>query len=348
MIDEICYLENGYVEIKEHMKKYLSSEIVTCNSIMLKQIERINRIINTDVTVLINGETGTGKEVFAEYIHRNSNRKNKRYVKLNCSTIPDTLFESEMFGYSAGAFTGASKTGKKGVFELADNGTLFLDEIADMPFDMQSKLLRVIQDKNFLKVGGDNEISVSIRFIAASNKNLSYLIKEKKFRKDLYYRINVIPINLVPLRDRPEDIILMSFYFLSKSNHKYGYNKKWGIESLKTFLQYNWPGNIREIKNVIERLVLLTTGEIIEKSDIAFEQSSSKLDNENSYTSLSSIIKSIRNDNISLKEIISDYEISIIKESIKLCGSLRKAAELLQTSPATLSRKMNLHKKRMF
>ncbi len=348
MINEICYLHGGHVELKEDMHKFLCRDIVTCNLGMLSQIERIEKIVNTDVTVLISGETGTGKEVFAEYIHRNSNRKNRRYVKLNCSTIPDTLFESEMFGYSAGAFTGALKVGKKGVFELADKGTLFLDEIGDMPIDMQSKLLRVIQEKNFLKVGGDREISVSIRFIAATNKNLPNLIKDKKFRKDLYYRINVIPVNLVPLRDRPEDIILMSFYFLDKSNHKYGYNKKWGVESLKTFLNYSWPGNIREIKNVIERLVLLTSGEIIENSDIALEQSSDKIDEEYPVNTLINIIKDIKKDDLSLKEIVSDYEINIIKESIKACGSLRKAAEFLKTSPATLSRKINLHKKNMF
>lgn len=350
MLDELCYVQNGYVELREHMYEYLRHDIITCNNSMLSQIDRIDKILNTDVTVLINGETGTGKEVFAEYIHRNSDRKNERYVKLNCSTIPDTLFESEMFGYSAGAFTGASKIGKKGVFELADNGTLFLDEIGDMPYDMQSKLLRVIQDKSFIRVGGDKEIYVSIRLVAATNKNLSKMIKEKKFREDLYYRINVIPINLIPLRERPDDIILMSFYFLDKSNRKYGYDKKWGVDSLKTFLNYSWPGNIREIKNVIERLVLLTSGDIIDNSDIAIERctienSVDKISTEFEQERSIGIVENSWSDGRSLKEIVADYEIEIIKKSIEACGSMRKAAELLKSSPATLSRKLSLYRK---
>lgn len=337
MLHELCCIRNGYIELKKSMHKYLHHDIVTCNLNMLSQIERIDKVLGTDVTVLINGETGTGKEVFAEYIYRNSNRKNERFVKLNCSTIPDTLFESEMFGYSAGAFTGASKSGKKGVFELADNGTLFLDEIGDMPLNMQSKLLRVIQDKSFIRVGGNEEIHVSMRLIAATNKNLSEMIGRKKFREDLFYRINVIPINLIPLRERPDDVILMSFYFLNKSNSKYGYNKKWGLDSLKTFLNYSWPGNIREIKNVIERLVLLTSEDIINNSDIAIEQCvpsgpDSRMN-----------VEVLWNENKSLKEIVADYEINIIRKSIEIHGSLRKAAQSLKSSPATLSRKLSLY-----
>lgn len=345
MLDRLCYKQNEYIELKANMYDYLQKDIVTCNRGMIDQIERIDKILNTDVTVLINGETGTGKEIFAEYIHKNSYRKKERYVKLNCSTIPETLFESEMFGYSAGAFTGASKTGKKGVFELANKGTLFLDEIGDMPFDMQSKLLRILEENRFIRVGGDKEICVNVRFIAATNKDLNKMIKEKGFREDLYYRINVIPINLTPLKNRPEDIILLSFYFLKESNHKYNYNKRWSEDALRTFLDYNWPGNIRELKNVIERLVLLTVGDIISNIDIAIESIEDKKNTKFIPEKLIDIIENPWDDGRALKEIIADYEINIIKNSIKTSGSLRKAAKLLKSSPSTLSRKLSLYRK---
>lgn len=350
LIKEMCSIENSFVTLKVPIEEYNFDGIVTCNKSMMEQIALLERIANKDVNILINGETGTGKEVYAEYIHKISSRSRKRFVKLNCSTIPDTLFESEMFGYTNGAFTGASKFGKKGLFELADEGTIFLDEIGEMPLETQSKLLRVIQEKCFIKIGSEHEINVDVKIVSATNKNLKNLVKENKFREDLFYRLNVFPINLIPLRNRKEDIVLLSFFFLNLYNAKYGYSKKFGCKSLCNFIEYDWPGNVRELKNTIERAMLLSIDDIIVNANP--EQSKNEF-NDDEYKKIDvslSNIKRITNDTLlsdkSLKDLVDDYEIGLINYYIEKKGSLRNAAKALRTSPATLSRKLSLYKQK--
>lgn len=345
IIYELCKSENNYIVLKFPLERYTFNGIVTCNSIMWEQIELLNKIANKDANILIYGDTGTGKEVYAEYVHKISNRKNNKLVKLNCSTIPDQLFESEMFGYTVGAFTGASKFGKKGLFELAHNGSIFLDEIGEMPLETQSKLLRVIQEKCFMKVGSENEINVDVKIISATNRNLKSMVDERKFREDLFYRLNVFPINLIPLRDRKEDIILLSFYFLNECNNKYGYERKFDYHALESFVNHTWPGNVRELKNSIERLVLITSDDIIHDTVPVLGQ----YDN-NRYSSKLKDIELKKNatekldKNKSLKELVEDFEIEVINNYIEKFGSLRNAAKALKSSPATLSRKITMYK----
>ncbi len=251
--------------------QYGFHKIIAESAEMKKTIEIAQRLAETDTTVLIQGESGTGKELFAKAIHCASIREDKPFIDLNCSAIPIHLIESELFGYQKGAFTDA-RISKKGMFELADKGTMFLDEIADMDLSTQAKLLRVVETKNFRRLGGIKDITVDIRIIAATNRNLKEMIKENSFREDLYYRINVVPLIIPPLRARRQDIPLLINYFtgiISKTLKK----KITDIneEVIKYFVQYNWPGNVRELKNVIERMILLTNGKTLEKEYLPIE-----------------------------------------------------------------------------
>jgi Nif-specific regulatory protein len=227
----------------------------------------IQRIAQSDVTVLVRGETGTGKELVAAAIHKRSNRKDEPFIKLNCAAITDTLLESELFGHEKGAFTDARET-RKGRFELADGGTLFLDEIGDISASAQVKLLRVLQEREFERVGGSKTIKVNVRLVAATNRNLEQMVKDSKFREDLYYRLNVIPIDLPPLRERGDDIKQLVNFFLERSmkNHK----KPVTItdEAMDALCNYPWPGNVRELENTIERIVLMGNEEGISKYDM--------------------------------------------------------------------------------
>ncbi len=223
-------------------------------------LEFIGRIADSDASVLITGENGVGKEVVARLIHLKSSRRSGPFVDINCPAIPETLMESELFGYERGAFTGAVSS-KKGKIESANGGTLFLDEIAEMPLTLQSKLLRVLQEKVVYRLGSNKGVQVDVRFIFSTNRDLKALVREGKFREDLYYRINVIPIHILPLRERKEDIIPISIYYLNEFSTKYG---KRGIEFSdevkEVFLRYSWPGNVRELKNIVERLVIMSRG----------------------------------------------------------------------------------------
>ncbi|MGQ9645254.1 MAG: sigma-54-dependent transcriptional regulator [Thermodesulfobacteriota bacterium] len=234
--------------------------------------ELIGMISKTHKTsVLIQGESGTGKELAANAIHYNSKRSNKPLMKINCSAIPDSLLESELFGYEKGAFTDAKNT-KKGLFELADGGTVFLDEIGDMKPFLQSKILRVLENQTFMRVGGERELKVDVRIIAATNKNLEALVREGLFRKDLYYRLKVMVIEMPPLRERVEDILLLSNLFIEENNREHNKSIRGFSEEAKRLLtQYHWPGNVRELKNVIERAMILTDQEFITHKQLPFE-----------------------------------------------------------------------------
>ena len=249
-------------ELEEELERRVLPKDIVCNSPAMKRVlelaEKVARLPGT--TVLITGESGVGKEVVARFIHRRSPRAKKRFIAVNCGAIPEHLLESELFGYEKGAFTGAYQR-KKGIFEIADGGTVFLDEIGDMPLEAQVKLLRVLQDKKVQRLGGTEEIEVDVRIIAATNKNLEKLVKEGKFREDLFYRLNVFPIKIPPLRERKEDIVPLVRLFAEKvvSKEIEGPILTPGAE--KILKHYAWPGNVRELANAVERAIILSGGE---------------------------------------------------------------------------------------
>ncbi|MBI5099232.1 MAG: sigma-54-dependent Fis family transcriptional regulator [Nitrospirae bacterium] len=262
---------------KELFKKFNMEGIIGKSLKMQRAIEIIRKVAPSTVTVLINGESGTGKELVARAIHYNSLRRTKPFTAINCSAIPDNLFESELFGYEAGAFTGAV-TRKEGLFKITDGGTLFLDEIGDLSLPMQSKLLRVLQDKEIRRVGGKEAIKVDVRIITATNKELEKELSEGKFRDDLYYRLKVVNIELPPLRERAEDIPELAGFFLNKYNREFGRRIK-AIDpaALKLLSEYHWPGNIRQLETVIERAILMNEKDTVTASDIKNELWSGQL-----------------------------------------------------------------------
>jgi two-component system, NtrC family, response regulator AtoC len=257
---------------KQQREKYQNNSIYGASPQIQSVTDLIGMISKTHKTsVLIQGESGTGKELAANAIHYNSQRNNKPLMKINCSAIPDSLLESELFGYEKGAFTDA-RTTKKGLFELADGGTVFLDEIGDMKPILQSKILRFLETQTFMRVGGEREIKVDVRIIAATNKNLETLVGQELFRKDLYYRLKVMVVEMPPLRFRGEDILLLSNLFIEQNNNEYRKNiKGFSEEARQLVMQYDWPGNVRELKNVIERAMILTDQESITPDQLPFE-----------------------------------------------------------------------------
>ena len=260
------------IEEKEHLRqqlkgKYRVENIIGHSDSMQEVFEAIHRVAPSKANVLLRGESGTGKELVAKAIHYMSPRAKGPFMKFNCASIPEGLLESELFGHEKGAFTGAMAL-RKGRFELADKGTIFLDEIGDLPVTLQPKILRVLQEKEFERVGGEKTIKVDVRLIAATSRNLENFVAEGKFREDLYYRLNVVPLYLPPLRERREDIGLLSDYFLKKYNQENNKSLKISAEVLQVFSDYEWPGNVRELENTIERLVVMSKGNIIGKSDL--------------------------------------------------------------------------------
>ncbi|WP_088011984.1 sigma-54 interaction domain-containing protein [Gottfriedia acidiceleris] len=243
------------------------NNIITNNKEMSNIVKICEKVAKVDATVLIQGESGTGKGVIAKYIHQKSNRNKAPFLSLNCATIPEELLESELFGYKDGAFTGATKGGKQGLLELADGGTVFLDEIGDISPKVQAKLLKVIQEFEFMPVGGKQSKKVNIRILSATNRNLYEMVQNKEFREDLYYRLHVVNLKIPPLRERKEDIIPLTYHFLSEFNRKHQMNTIICEEALNTFYNYSWPGNIRQLENMLESLVVTSDG-IIKVQDL--------------------------------------------------------------------------------
>ncbi|EJO5348386.1 sigma 54-interacting transcriptional regulator [Clostridium botulinum] len=317
---------------KSRRAKYFFEDIVG-NSLENEKIKTLaEKSANTNSNVLIVGESGTGKELYAHSIHNASNRKSGPFIKINCGAIPAELLESELFGYEEGAFTGAKKGGKKGKFELANNGSIFLDEIGDMPMSMQVKLLRVIQERELERVGGNKLKKIDVRIIAATNKNIEKLVKENKFREDLYYRLNVIRINVPPLRERKEDIVSISEFLIKKISYRLGvYIKGISKEAKKYLYNYNWPGNIRELENVIERCANLLDSDCIIKSkhlpkEILKGHIGEVCISENKY----------------LKDIVSEVEKDVICKCLqKNNGNKNKTSKILGISRANLYKKIS-------
>lgn len=267
-ITEVLLLKEELEQLRQNNTEM--GDIVAKSSSSKEILRTTNKIAKFDANVLLTGESGVGKTMFAKFIHKGSLRSEGPFIEINCGAIPENLLESELFGYEGGAFTGASKDGKVGLIELAQNGTLFLDEISELPLNLQVKILKVIQDKTITRVGGTSSIQVDFRLVAASNKLFETLIRENLFREDLYYRLNVISIEIPPLRKRKEDIVHMAIYFLDKFNKQYGLNQKIAEGVYGILEEYLWPGNIRELENLMERLVLTSEEDFIRESQIPF------------------------------------------------------------------------------
>ncbi|HAP66708.1 MAG TPA: Fis family transcriptional regulator [Nitrospinae bacterium] len=315
------------ISLREELKgRYQFSNIVGKSDKIQKVFELIMKVANSRSTVLITGESGTGKELVAKAIHHNSNRRDKPFVSISCGAIPETLLESELFGHQKGAFTSADSD-KKGLFEIADGGTFFLDEVTEAPPSIQAKLLRVLQEKEFKRVGGVKDIKVDVRVIAATNKNLHKLIEEGKFREDLYYRLNVIPIELPPLRERKEDIPLLINHFINKYNFTNKKNiKGMTLKAMEMLERYIWRGNIRELENVIERAVTLETNDNIQADSLSDEIRNYR--GEHLKT-----ISEIPSEGVNLEDYITKIEKDIILSALEKTGWVKKkAAELLNMS----------------
>ena len=331
--DQLIQLKSS-IEKKESENAYLrtqqiqQSEVIFKSDQMYQAVSTALAVAPTDATVLITGESGTGKEVITNQIYQASNRFGKPFLKVNCAAIPDTLMESELFGYEPGAFTGASKSGKTGIFELANGGTLMLDEIGEMSVQMQTKLLRVLQNHEITKVGGHKAIPVDVRIIAATNKDLLKSIEEHTFREDLYYRLNVVPIQLVPLRERKADIEVLFYHFFEKYTKKYNKPIEIYSDAMHLLENYNWPGNIRELENVTERLVVINQNNIIDKKMVA-------------------LVLGIRDtdtfaqpeDEYNLKASTMALEKHIIEKALTTFHTKRKAAMALGIDHSTLVKK---------
>jgi transcriptional regulator with PAS, ATPase and Fis domain len=329
-------LEKSQEEVnyyKEELFRYSKlsesfSNIIGSNRSLQDSLHIADRASKSISTVLLRGESGTGKELIAKAIHNNSKRKDKPFIRVNCAAIPENLLESELFGYEKGAFTGAVKS-KPGRFSLADGGTIFLDEIGDMQKSMQIKLLRVLQEKEFESVGGLTTQKVDVRVIAATNRHLEEMIENGEFREDLYYRLNVISIQLPPLRNRKEDISLLVEHFISKINRKLekgiqGISK----EAISDLLDYNWPGNIRELENIIERAINMCEGAIITEKDLPSYLTKNGPQKEG-------IIKQINGDMVTMEE----YEKEIIAMAMSKYKSFNKAGKVLGLSHSTIAAK---------
>ncbi|WP_346940719.1 sigma 54-interacting transcriptional regulator [uncultured Clostridium sp.] len=308
-----------------------------------KAIERVKNmtltIAKSNSTVLLRGESGTGKEVFAKAIHDISPRSNKNFIAINCAALPETLLESELFGYEPGSFTGAMIGGKDGIIKEAKGGTLFLDEIGEMPMFIQAKLLRVIQEGKIRKIGSNKEEAIDVRIIAATNKNLEDMIKDKTFREDLYYRLNVVPMYIPTLKERLEDIPLFVQFFIDKLNYKLNKNIKGAdIEFISELMKYHWPGNVRELQNVIERAMNLCKSEILTAEDLFINFRSDVYNFETK-----DIIEKKSNEylQLPLKDIMEKCEKEIIEKVIVKYKSYRKAASVLNVSHTTIMNKIN-------
>lgn len=307
--------------------KYTLTHLISCSKQMEELKEKVKRIADSDISVLIRGESGTGKELFAHSIHQLSSRSQKPFVKVNCGAIPEHLLESELFGYEEGAFTGAKKGGKKGKFQLADGGTIFLDEIGDLPLHMQVKLLRVLQEKEMEPIGSIKTVSVDVRIIAATNRPLEKMVEEKRFREDLYYRINVIPFVIPPLRERPGDIEMLAYHFMKKIAKRSGKRvNAISAEVMKLLRQHVWPGNIRELENVMEVAVHFANGETITVDALP------------EYLKANS---SYQMKGKTLKELLEETEKAAIQQSLQRCGhDKQKAAKELGISKSAMYEKI--------
>lgn len=335
--EQIEILKNKVSSLSDSMQQLNNSKfknIIYRSSVMERVKSQIERAAETNANILITGETGVGKELFAQAIHSTSKVKGDM-VPINCGAIPSHLFESELFGYEKGAFTGANRAGNKGKVELAENGTLFLDEIGEMPIDMQVKFLRVLQEKQYFKLGGNKEINTNFRLVSATNKKISDLLSSEEFRSDLLYRVNVVNIHIPPLRERPEDIEALFYYYLYSMSEKYDMSIKYANKKLISELKkYPWPGNVRELMNVIERLVIFSSEETLNNE--IFHQYLTEVGEDNSISK-----NIITDETIELKDYVEKIEADYIKYIlVENNNNIEKSSEILGISRPTLYAKV--------
>ncbi|EQH86211.1 sensory box protein [Clostridioides difficile DA00310] len=358
-ITELNNIKNKLEDTKKQVKKYKSEvetlyrtalrieDTVIMDGIVIRPIiNTVNHVSKTDVSVLLLGESGTGKSSLARYIHHNSNRSNGPFITINCATISPQLLESELFGYTSGAFTGASTKGKVGLVELANGGTLFLDEIGDIPQNLQAKFLQLIQDRTFTPVGSLKNKKVDIRIISATNVDLVSKVKEKKFREDLYYRLNVIEIKLPPLRERRDNLVEIIKYYFNRYSSDFNLNKTISKEAMDAIANYRFPGNIRELQNIIQKILLTCTDNHITIDDLPnILTKNIHITNNGNKTHISQINKVIISDskstnykNKNFDTLIKEYEKNIILDAYEKFGSSYKVAKHLEISQSKANR----------
>lgn len=324
--------ENYRNQIMRLQKEKISSDEVVAQSPQMKQLmDLVEKIAQVDSTVLITGESGVGKGIIAARIHKLSRRKPGPFITINCGAIPANLLESELFGYDPGAFTGARKEGKKGLIQLGDGGTVFLDEVADLPLNLQVKLLQVIQQRTLIRVGGSRQIGVDVRFIAATNRDIRQMVKDGSFREDLFYRLNVIPLTIQPLRYRTDDIMPLVEHFLGIFNGRYGISKKFSPEAREMLVKYHWPGNVREVENIVERLMVTT-----ESSEILPAHLPDYI--VNSVESPGSRVYVL--DICPLEEAVRQVEKQLLQKAYERFDNTYRMAEALKINQSTVVRKM--------
>lgn len=338
---DLTHMENECNKAKSLSRQYYSEligergyveNIIAESTEMKRVIQLAYQVAQVDSNVLLEGESGTGKDVIARFIHEMSPRNKAPLISINCAGIPETLLEAELFGYEEGSFTGAKKGGKVGLIELADGGTLFLDELNSLPIGLQGKLLRVIETYDIKRLGSRQSKKINFRLVAMTNKNLRNLVSKGLFRKDLYFRVNTIPIVLPPLRRRKKDVVPLALHFLKYFNKKFNYNKDLSASTLKYLEAYNWPGNVRELKNTIERLIVMTDNDLITEKDLPNEIIGSFGSNK---------FQIIIRDIVPLKELTDAAEAKLIKLAMERFHTTREAAKALKISQTSVVRKVN-------
>ena len=321
------YLKNYY---HNSIEEDTNDQLIYDSPAIGKIIDTLKTISKVDAGILFTGESGTGKNILARYVHDHSDRSKHKFVEINCAAIPESLMESELFGYESGSFTGALKSGKAGLIEVANGGTVLFDEIGDMPVNLQTKLLQLIQNKEITRIGGRSPISIDARILSATNKDLHQLIEKGLFRSDLFYRLNVVPIKVPSLRQRVEDIKPLAAFFISKYNKKYGKSIVLSNDVIQLFEEYNWPGNVRELENLVERLVITNDDGILYLQDLPDDFRFLDFNNLN-----------ISNNEGYLKNIMENIEQQIIVNAYNSLKSSYKVAKCLGISQTCANRKIN-------
>lgn len=339
---EVEKQKNKYIDRLKNLEKSLGENIVYSSDKMKQVIKMAIRAAKTDSPIFITGESGVGKEEIAKFIHENSERNNKNFITVNCAAIPSELFESELFGYEDGAFTGAKKGGRRGLFEDANGGTIFLDEIGEMSLSMQTKLLRVLQENEIKRLGGNKSIKISVRYICATNLSKKQLSNNLKFRQDLYYRLSVIPINIPPLRERREAIFPLVHVLLNRYNRKYNRKVKLDKKMMEFLHDYNWPGNIRELKNVVERIVILSENDSLSEKQFWYilQLGSKDISTKNNDTDDKIVVNGLMNLN-KAHDIIDE---TMIQKALDKYSTVTGAAKAIGIDPSTIYRRLKKHK----
>lgn len=321
---------------KDPVSKKSSPEVIARSPQMQAILKMAGQVASTECTILISGESGVGKDVIARYIHARSPRSAAPFIKVNCGAIPEPLLESELFGYERGAFTGANREGKPGKFEMAKNGTIFLDEVGDLPLPLQVKLLQFLQEREVVRVGGTISRTINARVVAATNRNLKEMVASGKFREDLYFRLNVIPIYLPPLRERKEDIGPLLIFFKYKYEKKYNAHRTCSKDLLNKFLNYDWPGNVRELENTIERIYVMiendtpVTPDMLIKNGLGFDSELPR--GREAAVTVNRVA--------TMQEVFSEAERQLLLMAMERCGNIKEMARVLGIDQSTVSRKL--------